>query len=151
VAGYIFSLDNLDSLNLYTQNGVYATKLSPPTRLWGTHHEGTFADYATMQKGDNIYFFIKRKIYGVGKLVSLGSDCKFNLIFRRLVNLSSSIILKSNQSCFGMRVILALINDVYVSLNLTLTFLKPALIWTMFCPQIHPHSKCSEHSGSYHS
>jgi len=77
VAGYIFSLDNLDSLNLYTQNGVYATKLSPPTRLWGTHHEGTFADYATMQKGDNIYFFIKRKIYGVGKLVSLGSDCKF--------------------------------------------------------------------------
>ncbi len=77
MAGYIFSLNNLDSLHLYTQNGVYATKLSSPTRLWGTHHEGTFADYATMQQGDNIYFFIKRKIYGIGKLVSLGSDCKF--------------------------------------------------------------------------
>lgn len=77
MAGYIFSLDSLESLHLYTQNGVYATKLSPPTRLWQTHHEGTFADYSTMQAGDNIYFFIKRKIYGIGKLVSLQSDCKF--------------------------------------------------------------------------
>lgn len=77
MAGYIFSLDSLESLHLYTQNGVYATKLSPPTRLWQTHHEGTFADYSTMQAGDNIYFFIKRKIYGIGKLVSLPSDCKF--------------------------------------------------------------------------
>ncbi|HRV92496.1 MAG TPA: hypothetical protein P5526_10075 [Anaerolineae bacterium] len=77
MAGYIFSLDSLESLHLYTLNGVYATKLSPPTRGWQTHHEGTFADYSTMQAGDNIYFFIKRKIYGIGKLVSLQSDCKF--------------------------------------------------------------------------
>jgi len=41
------------------------------------HHEGTFADYATMRAGDNIYFFIQRKIYGIGKLVNVGPDCKF--------------------------------------------------------------------------
>lgn len=77
MAGYIFSLDNLGSLHLYTRNGVYATKLSPPSRSWKGHHEGTFADYATMKEGDNIYFFIKRRIYGIGKLVNLKSDCKF--------------------------------------------------------------------------
>lgn len=77
MAGYIFGLDNLDSLNLYTLNGVYATKLSAPSGVWLQHHEGTFADYATMQEGDNVYFFIQRKIYGIGKLVRIGSDCKF--------------------------------------------------------------------------
>jgi len=77
MAGYIFSLDNLNSLQLYTKNGIYATKLSSPSGLWKIHHEGTFADYVTMQAGDNIYFFINRRIYGLGKLVNLGSDCKF--------------------------------------------------------------------------
>ena len=77
MAGYIFSLDNLESLNVYTRNGVYATKLSPPSTTWMAHHEGTFADYATMRPGDNIYFFIKRKIYGIGRLVGTPTDCKF--------------------------------------------------------------------------
>jgi hypothetical protein len=77
MAGYIFSLDSLDSLRLYAENGVYATKLSTPTGYWNTPHEGTFADYATMQEGDNIYFFIQRKIYGIGKLINLNGDCKF--------------------------------------------------------------------------
>jgi len=77
MAGYIFSLDNLDSLTLYAVGGVYATKLSAPSGLWQSHHEGTFADYVTMQEGDNIYFFIKRKIYGIGKLVNVGTDCKY--------------------------------------------------------------------------
>jgi hypothetical protein len=77
MAGYIFLLDSLDSLHLYTQNGVYATKLSSPSGSWRTHHEGTFADYSTMKAGDNVYFFIKRRIYGIGRLVDLEGDCKF--------------------------------------------------------------------------
>lgn len=77
MAGYIFSLDNLESLTLYTQNGVYATKLSPPRGNWGPHHEGTFADYSTMRAGDNIYFFIRRRIYGIGRLIRVGQDCKY--------------------------------------------------------------------------
>ncbi len=79
MAGYIFSLDSLDSLHLYTRNGVYGTKLklSIPFRSWRASHEGTFADYATMRAGDSIYFFIQRKIYGIGNLINVGSDCKF--------------------------------------------------------------------------
>jgi hypothetical protein len=77
MAGYIFSLDSVDALDLYTTKGVYATKLSPPSGYWRTYHEGTFADYATMKEGDNVYFFIQRKIYGVGKLVNVGADCKY--------------------------------------------------------------------------
>lgn len=77
MAGYIFSLDTVESLLLYARNGVYATKLSAPTTSWMGHHEGTFADYATMKAGDNVYFFIQRKIYGIGKLVNVGPDCKY--------------------------------------------------------------------------
>ena len=79
MAGYIFSLDSLESLKLYLDHGVYATKLSTPNNLWLIHHEATFADYATMKPGDNVYFFIQRKIYGLGKLINLASqDCKFS-------------------------------------------------------------------------
>lgn len=78
MAGYIITLDSLESLKLYTMHGVYATKLSMPAGIWKQHHEGTFADYATMKPGDNVYFFIKRKIYGIGELVKVGRDCKFS-------------------------------------------------------------------------
>lgn len=30
-----------------------------------------------MRAGDNVYFFIKRKIYGIGTLVNVGEDCKY--------------------------------------------------------------------------
>ncbi len=77
VAGYIMSLDSIESLEKYIFNGIYSTKLSTPSNYWKKHHEATFADYATMQPGDNIYFFIKRKIYGIGEIVQVGDDCKF--------------------------------------------------------------------------
>ena len=75
VAGYVINLDSLDSLSLYIKNGVYSTKLKSPSGNWKRHHEATFADYATMKEGDNVYFFIDRKIYGVGRLVNLHGDC----------------------------------------------------------------------------
>ena len=30
-----------------------------------------------MKAGDNIYFFIDRKVYGIGELVNIGQDCKY--------------------------------------------------------------------------
>ncbi len=79
MAGYIFNLDSIEKLHFYITNGVYSTKLSSPNGRWKAHHEATFADYATMKAGDNVYFFIQRKIYGIGKLVDLaGQDCKFS-------------------------------------------------------------------------
>jgi hypothetical protein len=77
MAGYLMSLDTEASLQLYARFGVYATKLSSPKGRWKIHHEGTFADYVTMKPGDNIYFFIRRKIYGIGELKTVGFDCKF--------------------------------------------------------------------------
>lgn len=79
MAGYIFNLDSIEALQMYVTNGVYSTKLSTPKGIWRAHHEATFADYATMKAGDNVYFFINRKIYGIGRLVELvGQDCKFS-------------------------------------------------------------------------
>ncbi|NQS76901.1 MAG: hypothetical protein HQP61_10815 [Peptococcaceae bacterium] len=78
MAGYIFNLNSVRSLEQYIENGIYATKLSSPKNgRWLVHHEGTFADYATMKPGDNIYFFIQRNIYGIGHLVEVAGDCKF--------------------------------------------------------------------------
>ncbi|MHC4692243.1 MAG: hypothetical protein ACYS67_05850 [Planctomycetota bacterium] len=77
MAGYLFNLDKLQSLEMYIRRGIYSTKLSTPAGIWKRHHEATFADYATMKAGDNVYFFIDRKIYGIGELVDIESDCKF--------------------------------------------------------------------------
>ncbi|AVX19227.1 hypothetical protein SAMN02745885_01719 [Carboxydocella sporoproducens DSM 16521] len=77
MAGYIINLNSNSALELYIKNGVYSTLLSPPNGYWRIHHEATFADYATMKPGDNIYFFIDRKIYGIGELVNINGDCKF--------------------------------------------------------------------------
>lgn len=78
MAGYIVSIDNEESLKECIKNGVYSTNLSNPINdNWKKHHEGTFADYFGMKPGDNIYFFIKRKIYGIGELIKVKYDCKY--------------------------------------------------------------------------
>lgn len=71
------TLDNLKSLEMCIETGTYSTNLSEPNGKWMTHHEGTFADYMSMKEGDNIYFFIKRKIYGIGRIKNVRFDCKF--------------------------------------------------------------------------
>ena len=90
MAGYIFLLDkdNPDSLRECIELGIYSTKLSSPRKnIWSIPHEATFADYVTMRSGDNIYFFIDRKIYGIGTLIDMKwqdeqgvehHDCKFS-------------------------------------------------------------------------
>lgn len=89
MAAYIMNLDNFSSLEQSFKNGVYSTKVSLPklyanpknktySAYWGTPQEGTLADYSTMKEGDNIYFFIDRKIYGIGVLKNIEDDCKFN-------------------------------------------------------------------------
>lgn len=78
MAGYIFSLNNVKALKNLIQYGVYSTNLSPPkNNLWKIHHEGTFADYFSMKTGDNVYFFIERRVYGIGELININFDCKF--------------------------------------------------------------------------
>lgn len=72
------NLDNDMALRSCVQDGVYSTRMSDPKgKNWLIHHEATFADYVTMKPGDNIYFFIDRKIYGIGEMVKVGFDCKY--------------------------------------------------------------------------
>ena len=78
MAGYIMTISNYESLKKCIETGIYSTNMSSPQNgKWRTAQEGTFADYFSMQKGDSIYFFYKRKIYGRGELVNLKGDCKF--------------------------------------------------------------------------
>lgn len=77
MAGFLFSLDNEESLIESINRGVYSTRLSEPGDVWKIHHEGTFADFCSMNEGDNVYFFIKRKIYGIGSLTNINGQCKF--------------------------------------------------------------------------
>lgn len=78
MAGYVFNLNNMKSLEKIINNGIYSTNLTEPTNnRWLAHHEGTLTDYLTMKEGDNVYFFIKRKIYGIGILKNIKNDCKF--------------------------------------------------------------------------
>ncbi|MEK4306793.1 hypothetical protein [Oceanobacillus sp. FSL K6-0251] len=78
MAGYIFTLDSIDSLKKIAETGVYSTKFKNiPEKSWRTPHEGTFVDYLSMKSEDNVYFFHKRKIYGIGKLINIHNQCIF--------------------------------------------------------------------------
>ena len=78
MAGYLITLSDEQSLENCIRTGTYSTILnSPRFDSWGGNHEGTFADYLSMNENDLVFFFIKRKIYGCGKLKSISGDCKF--------------------------------------------------------------------------
>ncbi len=78
MAGYLFGLDSEKSLTECIQSGRYSTRISTPHNgIWRIAQEGTFADYSSMKEGDNVYFFIERKIYGIGRLKNIGEDCKY--------------------------------------------------------------------------
>lgn len=78
MAGYLINLSDMDSLENCIKTGSYGTYLKRPKfSAWNTNHEGTFADYLSMKSGDRIFFFVDRKIYGCGKLINIGGDCKY--------------------------------------------------------------------------
>lgn len=70
MAGFLFVMDSLESINHSFENGEYSTRISIPTKsTWGDPATSTLGDYATMRTGDNVYFFAGRKIYGIGSIV----------------------------------------------------------------------------------
>lgn len=71
------TLDSLDSLETCIHMGAYSTNMSVPGGHWNRQQEGTFADFLSMKSGDNVYFFIQRKIYGIGQITDISSDCKY--------------------------------------------------------------------------
>lgn len=82
MAGYIFAIGSknkqaFEALQYCVINGVYSTRCPRNPRRTSTAFEGTLADYVTMKEGDNVYFFLDRKIYGIGEMVKIGNDCKY--------------------------------------------------------------------------
>jgi hypothetical protein len=71
MAGYVFLLSDLSFLDDLILDGVYSTNMSNPNGYWNTAMESTIADYMTMNEGDNVYFFSKRKIYGIGEIIKI--------------------------------------------------------------------------------
>lgn len=59
--------------------GTYSTNLfvNDEIKKWSKQKVATFADYFGMKEDDYIFFFYGRKIYGVGRLVNIGEDCKY--------------------------------------------------------------------------
>lgn len=78
MAGYVFAIggdeDPVSMIRACAEKGIYSTYLKGIAPL---SFEGTLADYMSMKPGDNIYFFCKRRYYGIGELISIGPDCKY--------------------------------------------------------------------------
>lgn len=83
MAGYVIGIggnseyEALENMQRCIKNGVYSTNINVPNTIWNQAHEGTFTDYLSMKAGDKIFFFHKRKIYGIGELVNINGDCKY--------------------------------------------------------------------------
>jgi len=74
MAGYLFLLSEHSIIADLVKDGAYSTNMTNPTNgIWSAAMEGTIADYATMKEGDNVYFFSKRKIYGIGEIVKINN------------------------------------------------------------------------------
>jgi len=75
--GYIINLGTKEEragwekLELYVRYGAYGTIIKRPVRdLWAVAQEMTLADYLTIRPGALVFFFLGRKIYGVGRVIS---------------------------------------------------------------------------------
>ena len=85
MAGYVFSIgaDNDKQAQKIVikcvEEGVFSTFIAPPKKKFASGpYEGTFTDYLSMKEGDNVYFFCKRKYYGIGEIINVGDDCKYS-------------------------------------------------------------------------
>lgn len=87
--GYVFSISK-SGWTEFCENDLkygYFTPLAPELVLESTDIKkkttlktlsAFFGDIITMSPGDNVYFLSDRKVYGVGKLICIGQDCKYD-------------------------------------------------------------------------
>lgn len=89
MSGYIFAIAKDSWVDFCEKNFKkgFFTPFVPMVDPSGTDRQvkstykvllATFADFVTMQAGDNIYFLSDRKLYGIGKTVNISVDCKFD-------------------------------------------------------------------------
>lgn len=79
MAGYIFAVDKkvgIERIIDFVHDGYYSTSVNCDAKH-PTSFEATLGDYCTMRKGDYIFFFSDRNVYGAGKLTKVLFDCKY--------------------------------------------------------------------------
>lgn len=79
MAGYVITMRSIEDIKKCIETGIYSTDIEHKLtdKRWRKQHEGTFADYLSMQAHDHIYFFSNRILYGIGELINIQGDCKF--------------------------------------------------------------------------
>ena len=91
MAGYIFAVSK-DGWNSFCNENLSRGYFTPFTlsvseeeiasprkrKLRNKILSSTLGDFVTMKPGDNVYFLSDRKIYGIGQLISIGPDCKYD-------------------------------------------------------------------------
>lgn len=87
MAGFIFSISNKEGkegVKKRVFDGDYAALVPEDlSSLKGKQVAiSVLADYCSMKAGDNVYFLSNRCIYGVGKLINIGEDCKYKNYLR---------------------------------------------------------------------
>lgn len=76
-AGYLFSVGSQSNgipgsaIEKIVRNGFFSTLIS---LNWTSATLPTLGDYITVQPGDNVYFFSKRYVFGIGEVVSPFND-----------------------------------------------------------------------------
>lgn len=71
MAGYLFTFTDEESLFESIKRGSYSTLMNP---RWNDTVASTLGDYVTMRPGDNVYFFSKRTVYGIGEILEVMPD-----------------------------------------------------------------------------
>ncbi|KAB7788816.1 hypothetical protein [Bifidobacterium cebidarum] len=71
MAGYIFAMGEVQSVFDCIRKGIYSTYMSPK---WNSTKYATFSDYMAMKPGDNVYFFAKRMVYGIGEIADFAEN-----------------------------------------------------------------------------
>lgn len=75
MAGYLATMDSVSSLRACLDAGIYSPQMTPG---WSSATVPTLGDFETMRPGDSLYFFSKRRIYGIARLVDAGGGrCAF--------------------------------------------------------------------------
>jgi len=81
MAGFVFSIsknEGLEGVKKCIKNGTYLSMLPNPDNTRSRIVVASvLADYCSMKEGDNVYLLSNRQVYGVGKLVKVGPDCKY--------------------------------------------------------------------------
>ena len=76
MAGWLISLkagpkDELKFVKFYFENRLYGYRFprEKPKKRWASAQWNTIADFSLFEVGDLIFFFCKRNIYGIGKVI----------------------------------------------------------------------------------